>query len=245
MPKSSAMYLPRFVFVDGDEDVAQVHVGVEEAVAEDLVKKISTPAFDSAEVDAGGDERVLLADRHGPRMRSMTITVVVQWSQKTSGTSSSLSRREVAPQLRTVGRLAHQIRVRRADDLANSATTSRGFRRLPSDQTSSSPAMVSSKARSCADHAVHVRAQDLIWRLRATIPPDAGRAKCTCATELAPAPGRTRRTPRSPAGQRAARICCNACSGGNGGTRSEKPGQFVGNIERQQVAARRQHLSGT
>ena len=36
MPKSSAMYLPMFAGVDRDEDVARVHVGVEEAVAEHL-----------------------------------------------------------------------------------------------------------------------------------------------------------------------------------------------------------------
>ena len=53
--------------------------------------------------------------------------------------------------LRGIGRLAHQVEFVVERYLANSATTSRGFRRRPSDQTfSSSAAAESSSARSCA-----------------------------------------------------------------------------------------------
>ena len=64
MPKSSAMYLPWFGAVDGDEDVARVHVGVEEAVAEHLREEdLDAGARQPLDVDAGLAQAVDLADR--------------------------------------------------------------------------------------------------------------------------------------------------------------------------------------
>ena len=59
-----------------------------------------------------------------PAMRSMTITSLAVQSQWISGTSSSAGAQEIAPQLRAVGRLAHQVElvvdrlVEFGDDLA-------------------------------------------------------------------------------------------------------------------------------
>ena len=64
---------------------------------------------------------------------------------------------------------------------ANSATTSRGFRRRPSaHRRSIRPAAVSSSATSFAIAALHARAQHLHRHLACR---PAARAKCTCATE--------------------------------------------------------------
>ena len=63
--------------VDGDEDVARVHVGVEVAVAEHLREEdLDAGAREPLEVDAGARQLVDAADRDS-RMRSMTMTSLV------------------------------------------------------------------------------------------------------------------------------------------------------------------------
>ena len=79
MPKSSAMYLPWSRAVGGDEDVARMHVGVEEAVAEHLREEdLDAGARQALDVDAGLDAACRPARSGCPSMRSITITSLPQ-----------------------------------------------------------------------------------------------------------------------------------------------------------------------
>ena len=178
-----------------------------------------------------------------PCMRSMTITVAVHRSQYTSGTISSFE----SAKLRRSCEAFAASRIRSSSScryLANSATTSRGFRRLPSDQSFSSRlAKVSSRARSC------LMTGSMFGRriLTATSwPPSSGfrRAKWTCAIE-AQATG----TASNSANTSLRRPAVGLLDFGQGEMRVEgrhailQPGQFVGDVGRQQVAPGRQHLA--
>ena len=97
--------------VEPHEDVAGVHVGVEEIVAKHLreedVRRRSRPA---AEVHAQRAQLVDVADRArrgcapSPSRRAAQVPVHL-------GHVAAASAGEVAPQLRGVGRLAHQVQL--------------------------------------------------------------------------------------------------------------------------------------
>jgi hypothetical protein len=95
--------------VSGDEDVAGVHVGMEEAVAKDLGEKdLDAGARQRRQIDAGGDQRVGLTDRDAPhalhdhhRRRALIPVHFGHLQQPRTA--------EVAPQLRAVGGFAHQV----------------------------------------------------------------------------------------------------------------------------------------
>ena len=110
MPKSSAMYLPWLAASTRDEDVARMHVGVEEAVAEHLREEdLDAGAREPLEVDARAASSSAMRPIGMPAIRSMTSTSLAVQSQWISGTSSSGEWQEVAAQLRAVGRLAREV----------------------------------------------------------------------------------------------------------------------------------------
>ncbi len=149
MPKSSAMYLPKF----GPSMATRMLPGCMSAWKKPSrntwVKKISTPARASfLRSTPLARRRSICADRRCRACAPSPSPTDVHQSQYTSGTSSS---GESAKLRRNCEQLAAS-RIRSSSScrcLANSATTSRGFRRLPSaHRRSSSPARASSRAMS-------------------------------------------------------------------------------------------------
>ena len=105
MPKSSATYWP----FGGDQDVARVHVGVEEAVAKHLREEnLHARARQLLDVDALLAQRRDLRDRravhalHHHHLGRAVVPVHLRHQQQRRV-------REIAAQLARVGRLAHQI----------------------------------------------------------------------------------------------------------------------------------------
>ncbi len=97
------------VTVGRDEDVARVHVGVEDAVAEDLREEdLDAGTRELLQVDTGFAQAADLADRdavhalHGHHVMRAVIP-------ENLGHFQQLRIGEVAAQLRAVGRFAHQV----------------------------------------------------------------------------------------------------------------------------------------
>jgi hypothetical protein len=143
------------------------------------VKKISTPARESAFRSTPPARNASIWPIGVPCMRSITITDAEHQSQCTSGTASSGECRKLR---RSWAQLAAS-RIRSSSSsrcLANSATTSRGFRRRPSGHSISiRPAAASSRATSWA----MTRPMPGRRIFTATSRPSGRVAKCTCATE--------------------------------------------------------------
>ena len=109
IPKSTAMYLPWCGRVDGDEDVAGVHVGVEVGVAEHLREEhLDAGAGEPRNVDAGLAQPVHLPDRDAghPLHHHHFGAAVVPVDRRHEQQRRVL---EVAAQLRAVRRLARQV----------------------------------------------------------------------------------------------------------------------------------------
>ena len=106
MPKSSAMYCVRS---GAHQDVAGVHVGVKEAVAEHLGEEDFHPGGGQfRDVDAGFAQALDLADRdavHAVHHHHVVVAVVPVHL----GHQQQRRIPEVAPQLRAVGGFAHQV----------------------------------------------------------------------------------------------------------------------------------------
>ena len=152
-----------------------------------------------------------------PSMRSMTITSWVQSSQTISGTRTRprlcMLRRSCAALAASRTRSSSSCRY-----LSNSATTWRGFRRLPSaDQRSTTRAtwrmtsMSSSIAASMPGRST----------LTATSRPSFRIAKCTCAIDALATGAASKLAKIAPSGwPNAFSTIARATSSGNGGTRS-------------------------
>ncbi len=179
------------------------------------VKKISTPARDRALRSTPPARSASIWPTGVPCMRSITITCDEQPSQCTSGTASSGECRKLR---RSWAQLAAS-RIRSSSSsrcLANSATTSRGFRRRPSGQSISiRPAPASSRATSWA----MTRSMPGRRIFTATSRPSGRTAKCTCATEALASGCAAKSANTSPTGlPKACSSTASACAEGKGGT---------------------------
>ena len=110
MPKSRPTHLPWCGGVDGDEDVARMHVGVEEAVAEHLrEEELDAGARETLQVDALGAAAGRCARIGMPLMRSITITLLAAPVPVDAGHEQQGRVAEIAAELRAVGRLAREV----------------------------------------------------------------------------------------------------------------------------------------
>ena len=180
--------------VGGDEDVARVHVGVEEAVAEDLGEEdLDAGPRQGLEVDAVGA---------GPSWEmgcpSCAPSPSRWWRTSPSAPRAPPAARNPLKLRRSWEQLAAS-RIRSSSSrryLENSATTSRGLRRRPSGHTFSSTVAAASRRPGRGDDRGDARAQDLT----ATRCRRAARRKCTWAIEAEATGSRSKRAKTSSTG---------------------------------------------
>ena len=181
MPKSSAMYLPWLRGVDGDEDVARVHVGVEVAVAEHLREE----DLDARRATGASGRCRRAAARRRARSGcpssapSPALRCVVK-SQCTTGTSSSGEWRKLrrsCEQLAASRVRSSSSRMRLLEFARRPRAGAAGARRPR--RARPAPAAVCISARSFA------MTSSMPGRstLTATGVPSGSCAKCTCATD--------------------------------------------------------------
>ena len=183
------------------------------------VKKISTPARASArDVDALLRAASATCEIGVPCMRCITITRCAQQSQYTAGTRSSGEPAKLRPSWLAFA--ASRMRSSSSSRWrANSATTSRGFRRRPSaHQRSTRPRRGVEQREVARDRRLDARAQHLDRDLGAVVQPARGapgrprRSRSGCASKVREHPSIGLPSERS--------TSATASSDGNGGTRS-------------------------
>src|SRR5712691_6047441 len=213
MPKSSATYRP--------SGVTRMFPGCMSAwknpSRNTWVKKISTPVRASFGMSTPWRRSSSTWLTGVPRILCMVMTVPAHQSQYTSGTTSSGE----SGKLRRNWLALAASRMRSSSSnrcRANSATTSCGFKRLPSAQKRSTrPAPASSSARSSTITG-SIPGRRIFTA--ASVPPRST-ARCTCATEALATGWGSNRSNSSPTGLPKARsTSAAASSAGNGGTRS-------------------------
>ena len=119
---------------DVDEDVAGVHVGMKEIVAKHLREEdLDAVLREPLDVGARGAQRLHVVDGM-PTMRSIAITFGRQIVPIDLGHVQQRRAREIAPQLRGVGRLAHEVELDERASSRTRATTSTGCSRRASGQ---------------------------------------------------------------------------------------------------------------
>ncbi len=177
-------------------------------------------------------------------MRSITITSEWHKSQNISGISTRSSpamlRRSCAALAASRSRSSSSCRY-----LSNSATTSRGFRRLASaDRRSTQPAIMRISARSFSITGSMPGRSTLTATSR--VRPSRSRrvAKCTWAMDALATGSRSKLAKIASTGRRNARsMVAMAMAGSNGGTRSCRRASSSAMSAGQQVAPGREHLA--
>ena len=167
--------------IDGDEDVPRMHVGVEVGVAEHLrEEELDAGARQPLQVDAGFDAACPPA-RSG--CRSSAPSPSPRWRRSPSAPPAPAA----AANTGNCGAAASSWpprasgRARRASVFSNSATTSRGRRRRPSDHSFSIERRAGVHAGRCPFRSR--RRCPGRSTLTATGVPSCSVAKCTCATD--------------------------------------------------------------
>ena len=209
------------------------------------VKKIvDAVARQLLDVDAGVAQPLELADRHAVHALHHDHVCACTGPSSISGTSTSVEARPCCgaaarrwpPRAPGRARRAGTCRTRPPPRAASGAC-----RRPTAARPSAASVCIS--ARSFVDRPPACPGRST---LTATSRPSLQRARSAPArsTRWPPARRRTARRPRRPAGRSArSTIAIATCAPGNGGTRSCSLRELVGDVGRQQVAPRRQHLA--
>ena len=207
------------------------------------VKKISTPSRASFGMSTPASRRrSTLADRHAVHALHHDHVAACSSPSTISGTSSSVEAVHVAAQLRRVGGLAHQVElvvqvlVELGDHLARLQPLAVGRQPLdPARQRVASARRSSSIAASMPGRSTLTATSRPSVQRRRSAPARSTRWPPASASKLAKTSSIGRPNARSTSRR--------ACSAGNGGTRSCSLRELVGDVGRQQVAPRRQHLA--
>ena len=208
------------------------------------VKKMVTPSRASCRMSTPASRRRSIWLIGTPFMRSITITSGWQKSQSISGISTrsrpAMLRRSCAALAASRTRSSSSCRY-----LSNSATTSRGFRRLPSaDRPSTQPAIMRISARSFSITGSMPGRSTFTATSRVRPCRSCSVAKCTWAIEALATGSRSKLRRWRPTGRRKARsMVAMATAESNGGTRSCSRASSSAMSARQQVAPGRQHLA--